>query len=145
MYDTRGSDEVAYGCRTGSNIAGQSLAQAQCRSSSDKTFIRWAAQPWMKTAGSVRRSSRAAILKPLCSHLTVRQSRSTEMLSKAQPRPPTVIRTLAAFKMEVKATAVNLTPCSVLKISRRPCCKACRRANWQKRPSKVLDNCHAST
>src|ERR1043165_3954548 len=79
------------------------------------------------------------------SYLTAPQSRSTNPLSNARPRPSMLTATPADSNRPVNAAAVNCTPWSVLKTSGFPNLKASSSISRQNDPSSVLDNLQATT
>src|SRR5919112_6218049 len=81
----------------------------------------------------------------MSSYFTVLQSRSTNTLSNARPRPSMLTATPADSSRPVNAAAVNCTPWSVLKTSGFPNLKASSSISRQNDPSSVFDSLQATT
>src|ERR1700721_2737001 len=81
----------------------------------------------------------------MSSYFTLLQSRSTNTLSNARPRPSMLTATPADSSRPVNAAAVNCTPWSVLKISGLPPLKASSSISVQNDPSSVFDDRQAIT
>src|SRR5438270_13293961 len=81
----------------------------------------------------------------MSSYFTVLQSRSTNTLSNARPRPSMLTATPADNSLPVNASAVNCTPWSVLNTSGRPPLKASSSISRQNAPSSVFDTRQANT
>src|SRR3954463_15679706 len=81
----------------------------------------------------------------MSSYFTLLQSRSTNTLSNARPRPSMLTATPADSSRPVNADAVNCTPWSVLKTSGLPDPKASSSISRQNDPSSVFDSLQAIT
>jgi hypothetical protein len=81
----------------------------------------------------------------MSSYFTPLQSRSTNTLSSARPRPSRLTATPAPSNRPVYSRDVNGDPKAVLKISGRPRDNASSSASNQNPPSSVFDSRHDST
>src|SRR3954462_8381980 len=81
----------------------------------------------------------------MSSYFTVLQSRSTNTLSNARPRPSMLTATPADSSRPVNAAAVNCTPWSVLNTSGFPALQASSSISRQNPPSSVFDNLQVIT
>src|SRR3954471_10909619 len=81
----------------------------------------------------------------MSSYFTVLQSRSTNTLSNARPRPSMLTVTPAVSSRPVNDSDVNCTPWSVLKTSGLPPLKASSSISVQNDPSSVFDNLQVIT
>src|SRR3954463_16142749 len=81
----------------------------------------------------------------MSSYFTVLQSRSTNTLSNARPRPSMLTATPADSSPPVNAAAVNCTPRSVLKTSGLPPLKASSSISSQNDPTSVFDSRQPTT
>src|SRR3954447_2988161 len=81
----------------------------------------------------------------MSSYFTLLQSRSTNTLSSARPRPSMLTATPAASSRPVNAPAVNCTPWPVLKTSGFPDPNASSSISAQNDPSSVFDSRQAIT
>src|SRR4051794_12451795 len=81
----------------------------------------------------------------MSSYFAVLQSRSTNTLSNARPRPSMLTATPADSNRPVNASAVNCTPWSVLNTSGFATLKASSSISRQNPPSSVFDSLQATT
>ena len=81
----------------------------------------------------------------MSSYFTLLQSRSTNTLSNARPRPSMLTATPADSSRPVNAAAVNCTPWSVLNTSGRPRPQGLVQHLQAEAPSSVFDSRQATT